>query len=313
MTKEFYLIVNPISGSNRGLQTFEEVKKELDQRQIPYSSEVSHYSGEMPHLAQSVANKIHNDPQKILLVIGGDGSLNQTLNGVKKSNYPSTPIAYLPSGTGDDFAKAVNIPSNVHHLIDKLIKQPEISKIDCIYYHDLNRNASNYFVNNLGIGFDAYVVAQSNNSKLRDRLNHLHIGNLTYGAKIIKALANQENFEATITVGHEIHHFNDAYLVTTTNHPFFGGGVPILPIADPQSHKLYTIVVEKPSTLKFIYLFSELLKDGSHMKDPHFHYYEAKKISVRTRPLEFGQIDGEELGSRSFDLEFSISDFNLLH
>lgn len=313
MTKEFYLLVNPISGSKKGSKTFTQVKDKLEKQNIPYFCEISHYSGEMPQLAQSMANKIKGNSEKILLVIGGDGSLNQALNGVKNSNYPDTPIAYLPSGTGDDFAKAVNLSDNFSKVIDKLINHPEITKIDCIYYHDLNRDEYHYFVNNLGIGFDAYVVAQSNNSKLRDRLNRLNIGNLTYGANIIKALAHQETFEATVTVNHKLHHFNDAYLVTTTNHPYFGGGVPILPIAKPYSHKLYTVVVEKPSTMKFIYLFIKLLRNGSHMKDPHFHYFEAENISVRTKSLQFGQLDGEELGSRNFDLDFSISDFNLLH
>lgn len=313
MTKEFYLIVNPISGSNKGSEVFKEVKRELDKRKITYFFEVSHYSGQTPLLAKATANRIKNDSQKILLVIGGDGSLNQTLNGVKKSDYPDTPIAYLPAGTGNDFAKATKLIQDPSKLIDKLLKNPIISKIDCIQCHDLDRNTNTYLANNLGIGFDAYVVAQTNNSKLRDRLNYFNIGNLSYGINILNALANQETFEATISLNHQIHHFKDAYLVTTTNHPYFGGGVPILPIADPTSHKLYTIVVEKPSTLKFIYLFSKLLRNGSHMKNPHFHYYEGKKISVRTKPLEFGQIDGEELGSRNFDLEFSISSFNLLH
>lgn len=312
MSKKVYLLVNQTAGTNRGASAFKKIKTELEQASLPYQSYISRYAGELTALAKHVANKVANKPEQYLVVVGGDGSLNQALNGIKHSHFPETPLAYVPAGTGDDFARALKFKQTSHDLVTHLKNSPEVRSVDCGHYFDLNRQQDGYFVNNLGIGFDAYVVAQTNNSRLKKQFNHLNLGNLTYGANIIKALANQETFGVTITTGHQMHHFNDAYLVTTTNHPYFGGGVPLLPKANPFSHKLDTVVVEKPSLPKFTYLFSKLLINGSHVTDPHFHYYEAEQIQVRTTDLEYGQLDGEELGSRSFDLKFEISNFNLL-
>ena len=54
------------------------------------------------------------------------------------------------------------------------------------------------------------------------------------------------------------------------------------------------------------------LKDGSHVKDPQFHYFEADKIRVTTMKKEYAQVDGEEIKPNLFNIEFSVSSFNLL-
>lgn len=88
--------------------------------------------------------------------------------------------------------------------------------------------------------------------------------------------------------------------MTTTNHPYFGGGVPILPIASIHNHHLDIVIVEKPNLVKFIYLFSKLLINGSHLKSNQFHYFESSVIEVKTDDPEYGQLDGEELSKESF-------------
>lgn len=310
--KKIYLLVNTHAGSHTAASIYNKLLQKLDKQGVSYESFVSAYAGEMTILAKKVANLNQNNPNNCLLVIGGDGSLNQALNGLKSSRFPDTALAYLPCGTGNDFARALHLTKDIDKLIDILTSPTIIKKVDCGYYYDHNKKKGNYFVNNLGIGFDAYVVAQTNNSKLEKHFNNLKIGNLTYGLNILKALANQNTFQVTVTEHGKIHHFNDAYLVTTTNHPYFGGGVPILPNANPFSHKLDTVVVEKPSIFRFLHLFAKLLKNGSHVSAPEFHYYEASKLNVRTQSLEYGQLDGEELGTNSFDLVFSINNFNLI-
>lgn len=308
MPKKFYLLVNLTSGANKGSFNYHEVTKELDKQKLDYETIISKKSGYLVEASRLLANSLKNTPNNIIIVIGGDGSLNQVLNGVKRSHYPETPIAYLPSGTGDDFARALDLRYSVKEFINKLNTKPTIEKIDCGYFIDQNSHKKGYFVNNLGIGFDAYVVAETNNSNLKKRLGHF-----SYGINVFKALFNQNTFKVTIKENDKIHYFDDAFLVTTTNHPYFGGGVPILPKAKPTSHLLDVVVVERPSIFKFIYLFSKLLFGKKQLKDSHYHYYGAKELEVITRDLEYGQLDGEELGSRNFDLLFQVQSFNLLN
>ena len=304
MTKTIHLLVNLVSGNNKGNTEFSLINQELTKNNITTTTSISTYPGQMVSLAKNAAEKYGDLPEHYLLVIGGDGSLNQALNGIKKSQKPNTPIGYFPAGTGNDFARALILPRQVQKLISHIKKGVKISKIDCGYYTDNITGESNYFINNLGIGFDAHVVYLTNHSTIKKKFNNLHIGNLTYGLHILNVLKNQDTFSSEVTVNGKTHRFNHTYFVTTTNHPYFGGGVPLLPRANVYNHKLDTVVVEKVGALKFLRLFAKLFINGSHVKDPHFHYYEAEKLHVKTSHPEYGQLDGEELGKQDFDLNF---------
>lgn len=135
---------------------------------------------------------------------------------------------------------------------------------------------------------------------------------MIYGLNIIKALIKQDTFTVTVKTKNETLRYGDAYFVTTTNHPYFGGGFAILPKADIYSHHLDTVIVEKPSLRKFLWLFGKLIKDGSHVNAPEFHCIEAKEILVQTNKSEYAQIDGEDIEKQPFKVTFKVDHFNLL-
>ena len=124
---------------------------------MDYDIHISNYPGQLVPLATKVANEISSGTEYVI-VVGGDGSLNQALNGVKNSKQPNTALAYFPAGTGNDFARAAKLETDPLKLIRHLKNNPTVTKVDCGKYHDLISGEMRYFVNNLGIGFDAYVV-----------------------------------------------------------------------------------------------------------------------------------------------------------
>lgn len=307
-----HLLVNEVAGNGNAIAADHSLQKVLNNLNIPFSHKKSNYPGELIKLAEDYANKNPN-PNDILIVVGGDGSFNEVLNGIKRSNFPETPITYLPAGTGNDFARGAGLTNDPLQLVNNLLQDPEPERVDCGFFtSNIAKMPHGYFVNNFGIGFDAFVVHESNNEKLKKKLNHVNFGNLIYGLNIIKALAKQNTFTVTIKTANETVRYGDAYFVTTTNYPYFGGGIAILPKADIYSHHLDTVIVEKPNLFKFIHLFGKLLKDGSHVNAPQFHYIEAKEIQVTTQKPEFAQIDGEDYDAQDFKLTFKIDHFNLL-
>lgn len=311
MNIKITILVNKTAGNGNAEITFNKTKKILNSKNIPYTVLESTYPGELILLAQKYANQAHSN-KEYLLVIGGDGSFNQTLNGVKKSNNPDTPIAYLPAGTGNDFARAAKLSSNPQKVITSLRSGPQIQIVDCGKF-TLDQHKWQYFVNNFGIGFDAYIVHKSNHGSFKKILNKIKLGKLVYVSNLVSALHNQNNFKINVKTLSKEYHFNNTYFVTTTNHPYFGGGVPILPSANIHSHVLNAVVVEKPSLRKFLILFAHLLKDGSHVNDPHFHNIEAKELQISTYTPEYGQMDGEDTKKQSFRITFQIDHFNLIH
>lgn len=309
--KKVHLLVNLKSGSDKGAKALKEIEAALKKEKLPYNIQISTYPGQLVPIATKTANEINNN-HECIVVVGGDGSLNQALNGVTNSLHPDTPLAYFPAGTGNDFARAAKLQNNPLKFIKKIKNHPTVTNVDCGRYQDLLTGEEKYFVNNLGIGFDAFVVNKTNHSKLKTKFNKINIGNLTYGINIAQALKGQDNFKVKILTNEHTYSYDHAYLVTTTNHPYFGGGVPILPIANIYNHKLDIAIVEKPNLAKFLYLFSKLLLNGSHMQSKQFHYFEANKIEVETYQAEYGQLDGEELNRRKFHLKFEVDHFKLL-
>lgn len=309
--KKVHLLVNLKSGSNKGAKALKEIEAALKKEKLAYNIQISTYPGQLVPIATKTANEINNN-YECIVVVGGDGSLNQALNGVKNSLHPDTPLAYFPAGTGNDFARAAKLQNNPLKFIKKIKNHPTVTNVDCGRYQDLLTGEEKYFVNNLGIGFDAFVVNKTNHSKLKTKFNKINIGNLTYGINIAQALKGQDNFKVKILTNEHTYSYDHAYLVTTTNHPYFGGGVPILPIANIYNHKLDIAILEKPNLAKFLYLFSKLLLNGSHMQSKQFHYFEANKIEVETYQAEYGQLDGEELNRRKFHLKFEVDHFKLL-
>ena len=310
---KIHLLVNEVAGNGRAKKALKKTTALLINENINFDLRKSTYAGEAIYIAQEYGDQKHS-PTEILLVIGGDGSLNEVLNGIKRSQNPKTPIAYLPAGTGNDFARAASLTNDPKVLIDHLQQEFKPERIDCgtFIFPDIAPNKKYYFANSFGIGFDAFVNHNSNISKLKKVLNHLSEGKLIYGCNVLATVTKQDTFIVDIEKNGQKFHFDDAFMVTTTNHPYLGGGLPLLPSAKIDSHKIYTVVVEKFSLAKLVKLFINLLKDGSHVNDPQFHYFEANKVTVTTIKKEYAQVDGEEIKRNNFNIKFSVSSFNLL-
>lgn len=310
---KIHLLVNEVAGNGRAKKVLEQTTSLLINQNVNFDLQISNYAGEAIRLAQHYDNQ-HHLPNEILLVIGGDGSLNEVLNGIKRSDNPSTPIAYLPAGTGNDFARAADLTADPKVLLDHFKKNFEPDEIDCGSFTlpKITAEQKYYFANSFGIGFDAFVNHNSNISKLKKLLNHLSEGKFIYGLNVVASVTKQNTFGVEIERNGQKIYFDDAFMVTTTNHPFLGGGLPLLPSAKIDSHKIDTVIVEKFSLGKLVKLFINLLKDGSHVNDPQFHYFEADKIRVTTMKKEYAQVDGEEIKPNLFNIEFSVSSFKLL-
>ncbi|QAR35715.1 diacylglycerol/lipid kinase family protein [Latilactobacillus curvatus] len=299
----FYIILNQVAGTGQAASIWPKIETQLKQKQIHYDLQLSHYAGHTTQLAFQFAKFKYTD--QILLIIGGDGTLNQAINGLQNAQRGDIPIAYIPCGSGNDFARGVGISRDPLTALEQILSATTPTAIDLGYYHDTTKNDHGYFVNNVGIGFDANVVSATNHSNHKRLLNRLHLGSLAYISSLVKVFMHQDAFEVTVTADHQNHYFKRGFLVTITNHPYFGGGVPIMPSATVDNHQLDLIVIEKLNPFFFCYLFVMMLF-GRHTRYQAVHHFEGTNLAIQTKTLEFGQMDGEELGSRTFDIHYSL-------
>ncbi|GAK47226.1 diacylglycerol kinase [Secundilactobacillus oryzae JCM 18671] len=311
MAINFYIIINETAGGGKTRLLWPEIKQELDQRNTSYDFTFSTYPEHTVELAEHWAKHLDlsTPEQPVLLAIGGDGTLHEALTGLVKANRaPQIPVAYLPIGSGNDFARGMGMATNWHSALNQILNCTHASRINIGTYNDTIKYERGVFTNNLGIGFDAAVVSKTNHSPHKERLNKFNLGSLSYIASIIGVLYNQEAFPLTVHIDHKRDIYSKAYLVTVSNHPYFGGGVKIMPPASVKDEALDLIVIEKHNIFALLLLLLTIFR-GKHLKYKAVHHYHGQNIQLSIPSIEYGQVDGEEMGGRYWDLYLGTSTY----
>ncbi|ASR41197.1 diacylglycerol/lipid kinase family protein [Ligilactobacillus agilis] len=305
MSPHYHFIINPVAGSGHAKIVWPKLRQILQTRNISYSFDESRYPGHTEKLCRQYAL---NHPQAVIVLLGGDGTLHEAVNGLHKETKVSATLAYIPCGSGNDFARGLSIPADPVKALDKILAAKAPRLVDIGHYTEKFRNESAFFTNNIGIGFDAQIVYLTNHSPLKRWLNKYHLGFLSYAALFFKALKKQPTFKLEVTnpKGHQV--FEQAFLCTTTNHPYFGGGVNLMPTAKINDGKLDLVVIEKKRTWPFLRLFLLMILPGHfHIFSRRVHHLQAPKLKLAVSSAEHGQADGEEMGTEPFEISFSIN------
>lgn len=314
MSVSYYIILNEHAGGGSVKDLWPKIQAELDQRHVDYKITRSAYSGHAQLLANQFA-KAHADdtpttgPRYVVLAIGGDGTLHQVISGLAEANLEHPlPVAYLPVGSGNDFARGIKMATNWHDALNQVLNCTAENWLTIGSYFDTNKQTQGVFTNNIGIGFDAAMVTSANGTKTKNFLNRLHLGNLSYLASIISVFYNQQPFPLTVHIAQHRDIYSKAYLVTVTNHPYFGGGVKIAPPASVNDPNLDLVVIERSNVFKLLFI-SFMLSMGKHLKLKSVHHYHNNKIHLIVPSIEYGQIDGEEMGGRYWDTYFETKQY----
>ncbi|WP_455387093.1 diacylglycerol/lipid kinase family protein [Lactiplantibacillus pentosus] len=173
MIAEYYIIINELAGSGHGKQVWETIKPILEQRQIHFEYRISEYAGHTIRLAAEYVKTIQRRPNitPVILVVGGDGTLNEALNGIMQvPQQDPIPIAYIPGGSGNDFARGLGMATDPEIALAQVLNNMRPRTLNVGYYHETLKNEHRYFVNNVGLGFDAQIVDDTNRSKQKGRL-----------------------------------------------------------------------------------------------------------------------------------------------
>lgn len=305
---EYEIIVNPQAGSGRAKQVWQQLQAKLNELNINYHAVLTRQHGHAVDLAERIARHASNEQsQLIVMVVGGDGTLHEVLNGLIKGGK-DLPLAYIPAGSGNDFARGYGISTDPLTALDQILNAQQPTYINIGHYYEAIKQENGYFLNNLGIGFDAAIVSQANSSKAKKRLNHLHMGSLSYLSQALSVLYNQQPFTTMVHEKTSHYLFTNAFILIASNHPYIGGGFKIAPDESLQSPTLELLVVERHNwliTMWIMWLFAK----GKLSHSRFAKRFQAKQLHYVTTALEFGQADGEELGNRYMDLSLDTRQY----
>ncbi len=293
----YHIIVNKKSRSGRGEKLWPVIEGELERRSIAFRAYPTKYHGSAREMAERLTAEGVWNPDDVLLVIGGDGTANEAVDGIC---HPSgVKFGYIPTGSGNDFARGAGIPSDPLQALDAVLKgeEKEINIGTALLGGKKRR-----FLVSTGIGFDAGICHEALASKIKNTLNRMHLGKLTYVMIAMRQLFYLEPFMLDVTLENGEHrHFEKVLFAVAMNLPYEGGGFRFCPEADETDDLLDVMVVSNLAKWKVSYLLPMALV-GRHTGFPEVHMERCRSLSLRTDRAEPVHLDGESGGHRTEEM-----------
>lgn len=286
----YYFIINPKSRSGEGKILWKQLKKILDSKKVDYQTFITRY----PDDARKYTRKLTADGTKItLVVVGGDGTLNEVVNGI--CNFDTVSLGYIPTGSSNDFARSLGISSDPVESLNRILSNRKQTLID-VGQITVNQHSKNFLVS-AGIGMDAAICHQASVSRIKYVLNRLKLGKFTYVLLALQQLLLCHPTRIMITVDGKSYNYDKVYLIAIMNFPYEGGGCMFAPKAKYNDNKLDLCIVEGLSKLKILFLIPTVFF-GKHVNFDGVHIIRGRTIAIASRKPRIIHSDGETLNPK---------------
>ncbi len=234
MDTNYSFIVNSKARTGKGILIWNRLEEILKEKKVSYQAYLTEYAGHAKVLAQELSQK----PNAVIVIVGGDGTVNEVINGI--SDFSTVKFGYIPIGSANDLALGLgikNIPPE-ELLIQMLEGKFSSFQMDLGCATDSN-DKKTYFAISSGIGIDAEVCKAALTSKLKNFLNAIKLGGLTYKLLTLNKLFTMPHVNCKITLDqNQTVSISQGIFAVGMNQPVEGGGVPMAPKAVSTDGKL---------------------------------------------------------------------------
>ena len=282
-------IVNRVAGGGKTERDWPLIDQILKKHGIPFEP---HFTNRRLHASVIARNKIKEGYSKII-VVGGDGTMNEVINGVfaqKRINTTEVMLGMISVGTGNDWARMFNIPADYEGAVQTIKQQKTfIQDAGLVNYRKNEKEWKRYFINIAGMGFGARVVERSNRMKDKGKS-----GPFLYFYNIFYSLIRYRAQKAEIEID-GITYDRTVFSLNVGIGKYNGGGMIQVPhaIADDG---LYSITLIKKIGKLTVLANMKRLYNGSIVTHSKVETYMAKSIQIDgSRRLQI-ETDGESLG-----------------
>lgn len=298
MEKTYYFIVNTHSRTGQSRQVWEKLEQILQQRNILYEAFLTEYER---HAQQITEQLTAGDEEIRLVVCGGDGTVNEVLNGIR--DFSRVTFAYIPIGSANDFARGLGLSESPEVILNKLLDSQSLTWIDLgLVQWD---GGSRRFGISAGIGLDAMVCRRASTSGLKTFLNRFHLGGLTYGILTVTTLFQTKATDARIkTAEGDDRVLPRMVFSAAMNFSCEGGGVPMAPEASARDGRLSLCSLYRLPRILCLLCFPFLLM-GKHKWIPAFRISETNEVRISLGEATVVHADGEDCGDHR-EVTFSV-------
>ena len=234
----YYFIVNESGGSGKAKAVWQEITEYLHDEDIAYREYKTLYTRHATEYAGDISKADDDDIR--LIVVGGDGTINEVLNGIE--DFSRIRFGVIPVGSANDFANGMGTETNpmkqIRLLTAKSVSESSDEKRMDLGAAILEDGSRRIFGISSGIGMDAIVCKRALTSRLKTFLNKIHLGKATYVLLTIATLFDMKLVPVTIRYkdgrngGDEIvKTIPKMVFAAGMNVPIEGGGVAMTPHA----------------------------------------------------------------------------------
>lgn len=292
-----YFIANETARTGKGVGVWRQVQIELREKKIPYKVFMTEYKEHATEIAKMLSEK--EEENICIIVVGGDGTLNEVVNGI--TDFEKVRLSLIPAGSGNDFARNLQIIGSPKQRLEHILECVE-KGADCCERIDLGvaqwpqaKKPRKYAISS-GVGMDALVCKKNATSKIKVYMNKLGLGKVSYLIVTVQSLFTMETADMAVKVdGSGILNFKRTIFGAAMNAKAEGGGVPMAPKASVQDGLLSTCFVYKFT--KFGALMRlPFLAMGKHENFKGFKVFDCKQIDINIKKPMALHTDGEYLG-----------------
>lgn len=272
------LLINPTAGRGRAGRRLHDIQQRFEAAGIVLDIVASRAVGD---IEGQVADCIGAGARHII-VVGGDGSVHEAVNGIQRADAQVC-LSVIPSGTGNDFAKACGISLDWQEATRSLLQR--LCDGDVARTIDLGRMNQRYFANGVGIGFDARVTRVA-------RSIHWPIGNLVYLAALLRCLYAGVASPQLEIRNNDLNFSGPVTLATVCNGPWVGGLFHIAPSAENADSQLDLLIAAPVSRRRILALLPRLMR-GTHLAEPEVSHELVRSLTITASTPVESHVDGE--------------------
>lgn len=282
------IIINPKSGKRAFRRQRIYLWKLLRKRREPFVYRVTKYAEHAIELGRELVERGCDE----ILVLGGDGTLSEVINGIMRADIPEEQRAkisfgIMPRGTGNDWGRFWGLTKDFKKSLDRFFngeKQP--LDVGCITYWRNGIVHHRYFINSVGFGVDSLTCQWATTLKYYIGSHHVN-----YFFALLAAICVHKSQKIELIVDGKTVVNDMLFTMNIGNGPFSGGGIKQNPDADPRDGVFHSIFVQTPTFRQVLKAIPRLF-DGRLTNLDFVHSFVGKEVEVNTRKHLMFEADG---------------------
>ncbi len=299
------VVINPVAGGGKAKKTWQVMNPGLHALFDHVDCRMSNNMDDVTLLTRTLLE----EKPDYLLVIGGDGTLNNAINGAideDKLRSPETLIAYYNAGSGGDYIR--QFPKQQMMEFFQRLKQGQTiqTNVGKLVFPD---DSVRYFINIASCGMSGYIAKLTQHSKWLKKFG----GTINYFLHAFIGLFKYKNTRVRIYIDDHKPQDSNLLLMAVCNGQYFGGRMHVAPMAEINDGLLDVIIFQDFTKFSAILSLPKIYS-GKHILDRHIHYIQAKKIRIEV--LDSAKVaveaDGECVGHLPVSFELLKQSLSLI-